>query len=79
MLSGQKRPFAAQFRMASRPTDPSVKAALYARVSTDDGRQTVENQVRQLRELALALGVLVVPAVPVVHHNKRSRVTVLSR
>jgi putative DNA-invertase from lambdoid prophage Rac len=53
-LSGQKRPFVAQFRMASRPTDPSVKAALYARVSTDDGRQTVGNQVRQLRELALA-------------------------
>jgi predicted site-specific integrase-resolvase len=40
--------------MASRPTDSSVKAALYARVSTDDGRQTVENQVRQLRGLALA-------------------------
>ena len=37
--------------MASRRTgcmDPSVKAALYARVSTDDGRQTVANQVRQL-------------------------------
>ena len=32
----------------------SVKAALYARVSTDDGRQTVANQVRQLRELAAA-------------------------
>jgi len=32
----------------------SVKAALYARVSTDDGRQTVANQVRQLRELAVA-------------------------
>jgi len=30
-----------------------VKAALYAGVF-DDGRQTVENQVRQLRELALA-------------------------
>jgi hypothetical protein len=28
------------------------EAALYACVSTDDGRQTVENQVRQLRELA---------------------------
>jgi predicted site-specific integrase-resolvase len=40
--------------MASRRPDPSVKAALYARVSTDDGRQTVDNQVRQLRELALA-------------------------
>jgi predicted site-specific integrase-resolvase len=32
----------------------SVKAALYARVSTDDGRQTVANQVRQLRELAVS-------------------------
>jgi DNA invertase Pin-like site-specific DNA recombinase len=31
-----------------------VKAALYARVSTDDGRQPVVNQVRQLRELATA-------------------------
>lgn len=43
--------------MASRHTfsnDVSVKAALYARVSTDDGRQTVANQVRQLRELAVA-------------------------
>ena len=43
--------------MAPRRTfvnDVSVKAALYARVSTDDGRQTVANQVRQLRELALA-------------------------
>ena len=34
--------------------DGAVKAALYARVSTDDGRQTVVNQVRQLRELAAA-------------------------
>jgi hypothetical protein len=33
--------------------DGPVKAALYARVSTDDGRQTVANQVRQLRELAV--------------------------
>ena len=43
--------------MAPRRTflnDISVKAALYARVSTDDGRQTVANQVRQLRELAVA-------------------------
>jgi len=32
----------------------SVKAALYARVSTDDGRQTVANQVRHLRELAVS-------------------------
>ena len=43
--------------MAPRRTfvnDVSVKAALYARVSTDDGRQTVANQVRQLRELAVA-------------------------
>jgi hypothetical protein len=41
--------------MASRHTSLNVvpvKAALYARVSTDDGRQTVANQVRQLRELA---------------------------
>ena len=34
--------------------DLSVKAALYARVSTDDGRQTLANQLRQLRELAVA-------------------------
>jgi DNA invertase Pin-like site-specific DNA recombinase len=34
--------------------DGAVKAALYARVSTDDGRQMVANQVRQLRELAAA-------------------------
>jgi len=43
--------------MTSRRTPlnaASVKAALYARVSTDDGRQTVANQVRQLRELALS-------------------------
>jgi predicted site-specific integrase-resolvase len=32
----------------------SVKAELYARVSTDDGRQTVGNQVRQLCELAVS-------------------------
>lgn len=32
----------------------AVKAELYARVSTDDGRQTVINQVRQLRQLAAA-------------------------
>ena len=38
----------------TRSADPSVKAALYARVSSDDGRQTVENQVQQLRELATA-------------------------
>ena len=34
--------------------DGAVKAALYARVSTDDGRQTLANQVQQLRELAAA-------------------------
>ncbi|HEY6374932.1 MAG TPA: recombinase family protein [Edaphobacter sp.] len=46
----------AQFRMAPLRTSSTalVKAALYARVSTDDGRQTVANQVRQLRELAVA-------------------------
>jgi DNA invertase Pin-like site-specific DNA recombinase len=52
-----KRPFVAHFGMTSRGTSlnaASVKAALYARVSTDDGRQTVANQVRQLRELAAA-------------------------
>ncbi len=56
-LGGQKRPFMAHCYMATRRTrsaDPSVKAALYARVSSDDGRQTVENQVHQLRELATA-------------------------
>ncbi len=54
---GHKRPFVAHFGMASRRTSlnaASVKAALYARVSTDDGRQTVANQVRQLRELAVS-------------------------
>jgi DNA invertase Pin-like site-specific DNA recombinase len=35
-------------------TASAVKAALYARVSTDDGRQNVTNQVQQLRELASA-------------------------
>ena len=34
--------------------DPSVTAAVYARVSIDDGRQNVANQVQQLRELASA-------------------------
>src|ERR1700722_11571105 len=56
-LSGQKRPFVAHFGMAPRRPpvkDGAVKAALYARVSIDDGRQTVANQVRQLRELAMA-------------------------
>lgn len=45
------------FGMTSRRASlnaTSVKAALYARVSTDDGRQTVANQVRQLRELAVS-------------------------
>jgi hypothetical protein len=45
------------FCMAPRRTSLNavlVKTALYARVSTDDGRQTVANQVRQLRELAVA-------------------------
>lgn len=38
-----------------RPSvDPTVKAAVYARVSTDDGRQNVTNQVQQSRELAAA-------------------------
>jgi Resolvase, N terminal domain len=41
--------------------DGVVKAALYARVSTDDGRQTVANQVRQLRELAVAREFVVFP------------------
>ena len=37
-----------------RPTsDVSVKAAIYARVSSDDGRQSTANQIQQLRELAL--------------------------
>jgi putative DNA-invertase from lambdoid prophage Rac len=42
--------------MASRrqPSDLAVKAAIYARVSSDDGRQTVTNQVQQLHELAAA-------------------------
>ncbi len=31
-----------------------VNAGLYARVSFDDGRQTVANQVQQLRQLATA-------------------------
>ena len=54
---GQNRPFVAHFGMASQQPpvkNGAVKAALYARVSTDDGRQTVVNQVRQLRELAAA-------------------------
>ncbi len=42
--------------MASRRTAarPVVKAAIYARVSSDDGRQTTANQLQQLRELATA-------------------------
>jgi predicted site-specific integrase-resolvase len=32
--------------------DVSVKAAIYARVSSDDGRQSTANQIQQLRELA---------------------------
>jgi DNA invertase Pin-like site-specific DNA recombinase len=40
--------------MASRPQSAGVgvKAAIYARVSSDDGRQTTANQIQQLRELA---------------------------
>jgi putative DNA-invertase from lambdoid prophage Rac len=38
----------------NEPADSLVKAALYARVSSDDGRQTVENQLQLLRELAAA-------------------------
>ena len=38
----------------TRAVDPSVTAAVYARVSIDDGRQNVANQVQQLRELASA-------------------------
>ena len=42
--------------MASRRqhSDLAVTAAIYARVSSDDGRQTVANQVQQLHELAAA-------------------------
>jgi predicted site-specific integrase-resolvase len=40
--------------MASRrqTSDALVKAAIYARVSSDDGRQSTANQLQQLRELA---------------------------
>jgi DNA invertase Pin-like site-specific DNA recombinase len=40
--------------MASRrqSSDAPVKAAIYARVSSDDGRQSTVNQLQQLRELA---------------------------
>ena len=38
----------------NKSLDSFVTAAIYARVSTDDGRQNVTNQVQQLRELALA-------------------------
>jgi DNA invertase Pin-like site-specific DNA recombinase len=37
-----------------RLEDMVAKAAIYARVSTDDGRQTVANQLQQLYELAEA-------------------------
>jgi len=42
--------------MASRRASarPVVKAAIYARVSSDDGRQTTVNQLQQLRELVTA-------------------------
>jgi DNA invertase Pin-like site-specific DNA recombinase len=35
-----------------QPADLGVKAAIYARVSSDDGRQSTANQLQQLRELA---------------------------
>lgn len=40
--------------MASRRQQSAtpVKAAIYARVSSDDGRQSTANQLQQLRELA---------------------------
>lgn len=37
-----------------------MRVALYARVSTDDGRQTVDNQLEPLRAWAARLGALVV-------------------
>ena len=42
----------------SRSTKPRV--AIYARVSTDEGKQTPENQLRQLRQYAKARDFVVI-------------------
>ncbi len=53
---GKNDPFWHNQSLASRrvSADTVVKAAIYARVSSDDGRQTTANQIQQLRELATA-------------------------
>jgi len=54
-IAWAKTTFVAHSGMArNRSLDLVVTAAIYARVSTDDGRQNVTNQVQQLRELASA-------------------------